>query len=177
MNRIIRPIRIEGDIAYVTLTRGYEAIIDATDVPVVEGRNWHVLLIKRKDGAVRTAYACHTLPRDVEGKQKHILIHRVLMGDPVGLVIDHIDSDGLNCRRANMREATKSQNCHNQRQRFDNTSNVKGVHFCRRMGKYIAQIAVNGKKHHLGIFITMKDAADAYARANRDLHGKFGRLA
>lgn len=35
-----RPIRIEGDVAYVTLTRGYEAIIDAENVPLVEGYNW-----------------------------------------------------------------------------------------------------------------------------------------
>jgi hypothetical protein len=36
----IRPIRVEGDTAIVPLTRGFEAVIDAVDVPIVEGWNW-----------------------------------------------------------------------------------------------------------------------------------------
>ena len=44
-----RPIRIEGDVAYVPLTKGYEAIIDVEDVPLVEGRNWHAHVVRKKD--------------------------------------------------------------------------------------------------------------------------------
>ena len=43
----VRPIRIEGDFAYIPLTRGYESVIDATDVNLVEGFNWYALTIKQ----------------------------------------------------------------------------------------------------------------------------------
>jgi hypothetical protein len=50
----IRTIRIQGNVAYVPLTRGYEAIIDAGDVPLVLERNWTALLAPRTVYAVRT---------------------------------------------------------------------------------------------------------------------------
>ena len=52
-----RAIRIEGSVAYVPLTKGYEAIIDVEDVPLVEGWNWSAREERRRDGTVRIIYA------------------------------------------------------------------------------------------------------------------------
>lgn len=71
-----RPIRVEGDIAYVPLTKGYVAIIDVEDVPLVQGQNW----CAKRSG--KTVYAMRKAPRDINGKQSSIHLHRVLTSAP-----------------------------------------------------------------------------------------------
>jgi hypothetical protein len=164
-----RPIRIDGDVAYITLTKGYTAIIDAADVPLVEGCNWFAFVKPRSVYAVRSDYST--------GKLLAIRMHRVIMGDPEGLEIDHRDGDGLNNRRDNLREATNAQNNHNQRIRSDNTSGYKGVSWYGPSGKWLAYIKVNGKQRHLGYHATPEQASAAYAKASAKLHGEFGRTA
>ena len=110
MTRTIREIRIEGNIAYVPLTKGYEAVIDAEDVHLVAGRAWHAKVTKTKAGEVRSVYASAMTLR-VDGKAKNIWLHRVILGLTDGLLFaDHIDGDGLNNRRSNLRVATPSEN-------------------------------------------------------------------
>jgi len=88
------------------------------------------------------------------------LAHRVIMGDPEGLVIDHINpAETLNNLRYNLRSVTYSQNSQNQRLRVDNKSGIKGVSI--RNGKYIARIGVNGKRYHIGTYNTLEEAIDA----------------
>ena len=168
MSKAIREIRIEGNVAYVPLTKGYEAVIDAADVPLVEGFNWCAAV----DG--RSVYAIRTGPRP---ERKSILLHRVLMGDSVGMEVDHQDGDGLNNQRGNLRVATKSQNMHNQRTRVDNASGMKGVHWSNVRGKWVAEISLNGRRSHLGYFTTPEAAHAAYVAASERLHGDFGRVA
>lgn len=169
----IRPIRVDGQLAYVTLTKGYAAVIDAADVPLVEGFNWTAMVKKRRDGEPRSVYATRN---DRSGqKQRSVLLHRVIAGTPEGMDTDHIDGDGLNNRRSNLRHATTSQNIQNQRIAMHNTSGVKGVHWFKRDEKWRAEIQTHGKTRHLGLFETIEAAAAAYARASAELHGAFGR--
>jgi len=153
----------------VPLTQGHEATIDAADVHLVEGFNWRALVTSSAVYAVRT---------DCSGqKQRKIYLHRVIMGDPESVYVDHRDSDGLNNRRGNLRAATRSQNNHNSRVRTDNTSGIKGVVWHKPRGKWAARIKLNGKNRHLGLFRCPTAAALAYAKASRALHGEFGRVA
>ncbi|MGL6211903.1 MAG: hypothetical protein ACRC14_18925 [Paracoccaceae bacterium] len=172
----IRPIRIEGDLAYVPLTKGYEAIIDAVDVPLIDGWNWHALVRRRRDGSIRTVYAARMDPRD-GGKQRHVRMHRVILGlshvDPAEG--DHKDGDGLNNCRFNLRISTTAENRRNKRSQVNNTSGFKGVTFRMSNGKFSARITVNGERIHLGCFLTATAAHDAYATASATLHGEFGR--
>jgi hypothetical protein len=162
-----RPIRIDGEIAYVPLTQGYTAVIDAADAPLVGQYNWCAEVQSRAVYARRT---------DRSGvKQRSVLMHRVLMGAPNGLEVDHIDGNGLNNRRDNLRTATKAQNVRNQRTRSDNTSGLKGVSWDGRNSKWKAQIKFNGKRHHLGRHNTPEQAYAAYCAASSRLHGEFGR--
>ncbi len=158
----LRALRIEGNIAYVPLTKGYEAVIDTADVALVEGFNWVAMV------SPHTVYAYRTSPSP---KRRAILMHRVLLGEPEGLV-DHRNGDGLDNRRDNLREANTSQNCHNQKVTSRNTSGVKGVCWNKSRGKWQASVMAYGKRKTLR-FAT-KEAASAWAEQERKrLHGEF----
>ena len=173
MPKPIRPIRIEGNLAYVPLTQGYEAVIDAADVPLVEGRNWHASVNRS------TVYAQRSEAGAGGNGPKHraVQLHRVIMGEPKGLLVDHRDGDGLNNRRSNLRMATRSQNQHNQKLASHNTSGFKGVRWDKQRGKWQAAIRLNGKRKHLGFFPTPEAAYEAYCKGSAEIHGEFGRVA
>lgn len=166
--KAIRPIRIEGNIAYVTLTKGYVAILDANDVPLVSGWNWSALVKKT------TVYAVRKLGSRGEAA---VYMHRAILPVAAGQLVDHIDGNGLNNRRENLRSASHVQNCRNQRRCTRNTSGFKGVTWCARRRKWRAQIAADGKRHDLGFFPSPEEAHAAYAEASARLHGCFGRTA
>jgi hypothetical protein len=168
MKTIKRPIRIEGDIAYVPLTKGYEAVIDASDAPLVRDRNWQAMVTKYSDGRVNKVYAA---------SRGGILLHRVIMEAPPDMDVDHRDGDGLHCRRGNMRLATEAQNNQNIGMRRANRSGVKGVYFAKDRGAYRAQISVSGRNRSLGLFKCRTAASLAYMKASRIHHGDFGRTA
>lgn len=168
-----RPIRIEGDIAFVPLTQGYEAIIDADDVPLVGGVNWAAVVARRRDGSIRNVYAFRACRHE---KPTGVYLHRAIMGKPSHLDVDHIDCNGLNNRRSNLRLATVAQNQHNSRRAVDNTSGFKGVYWSAAKRKWRARISDNGQRLHLGHFGCPTAAAVAYAKASATLHGQFGRI-
>jgi len=89
--------------------------------------------------------------------------------------IDHINGDPTDNRIANLRVATSSNQRMNSRRRTDNTSGVKGVCYDRRREKWIAEIMIDGKKHHLGQFPTLLEAKGVRLAAAERLHGSFAR--
>lgn len=168
-NRLIRPIRIEGNLAFITLTRGYEAVIDAADIELVSGRNWTTLITRQLKYA-RTTESAHN-------KQRWLPLHRVILNAPSGMVVDHINSDGLDNRRCNLRLATHAENCRNKRTANNNTSGAKGVYWDSQRDGWRAQITAAGRTYALGKFVNFDDAVAAYSQASMRLHGDFGRLA
>lgn len=171
--KTIRPIRIEGNVAYVPLTKGYEAIVDADDVPLVAGRRWFATVIRKKDGSIYTVYATRT---DVSNGRKHnVHMHRIIVSDAANLFVDHVNGTGLDNRRENLRLATRSQNMMNRGPSTGSRSGVKGVHWLARTGRWYAQIKAGDKRRHLGYFDTVEAAAEAYRTASIEMHGAFGR--
>ena len=163
----IRQVRVEGNLAYVPLTKGYEAVIDAIDLPLVAGYNWWAYVDRN------TVYAVTSSKHPKYGRQARM--HRVITSCPQGLHVDHVDLNGLNNRRANLRVATHSQNKHNQPAQRNNTSGFKGVYFHKGSGKYRAMIGVNGRLKSLGLFRTAIQAHEAYKEASIRYHGEFAR--
>ena len=160
-----RPIRIEGDVAHVPLTKGNEAIVDAADVPLVDGKCW----VFRMKGNV--AYAIS------RGRQ----MHRVIADANSGQEVDHRDGDGLNNRRSNLRIATKSQNGGNRRKNRGCVTRFKGVRYDRSIRtaakiSWQAVIQVNKRRFFLGCFATEEEAALAYDRAAVEHFGEFAKL-
>lgn len=86
--------------------------------------------------------------------------------------IDHINGNRLDNRLANLREARPAENRQNQRAaRSDNKSTgVLGVHFNAELNAFVAGIAVNGKRKHLGTFTNAEAASAAYKRAKAEVH-------
>ena len=173
-NPDIRTIRVEGNIAYVPLTRGYEAVIDNTDISLVGGVKWRSLISRRRDGTIRTVYAVRTEPGE-SGKYLTVYMHRLIADTQDGMDTDHRDGNGLNNRRDNLREATHAQNMHNMSKMPTNTSGAKGVSWDKARMKWQAKFKVNGKMYHCGRFDTIDDASEAYAKACLELHGEFAR--
>lgn len=166
----IRPIRVEGNIAYVPLTQGYEAVIDADDVPLVVAFNWSA------HKGPNTVYASRNSRKDLgEADGKCFLLHRVIMNAEPGKIVDHRDGDGLNNRRENLRFATKAENGRNSRIRKQNASGFKGVFLHKQSGKWRARISTGDRHVCLGLHPTPEAAHEAYVKASAELHGEFGR--
>ena len=106
---LLRSIRIEGDIAYVPLTRGKEAIIDACEVYLVGNANWFAQI----DRTTNNFYASRNVRK--ENGRGSLLMHRLILGlaDPA-VFADHINLDTLDNRRSNLRSCTPAESTRNQ---------------------------------------------------------------
>ena len=89
--------------------------------------------------------------------------------------VDHIDGNGLNNRIKNLRPAKHAENMRNSKVSIDNTSGVKGVGWHKQGQKWRARVALDGKRHNLGLFDNKLDAAAAVFSARNKLHGEFAR--
>lgn len=145
----------------IPLTRGQFAIVDAEDYPQLSQHTWFA------EGTPDNYYAVR------KEKGKSIKMHRQILNAPDHLVVDHIDHIGLKNQKSNLRLATFTQNCQNQRRISHKSSKYKGVHWHKRLKKWAAQITCNKKTHHLGYFNDQTTAAHAYDKAARKLHAEF----
>jgi len=101
----------------------------------------------------------------------HRLAWLYVYGEFPKKLIDHINGDPTDNRIANLREATMSENLHNQRMAHShNKSGILGVQWRPTKNKFRARIVVAGKEHHLGHFDTAEDAQAAYLEAKAKLH-------
>lgn len=87
--------------------------------------------------------------------------------------MDHINGKRDDNRMSNLREATSSENKHNQVLSRKNKSGVKGVGWHRSAKKWQARVMLNGKDKYLGLFKNIEDAAAAAREARNKFHGKF----
>ena len=154
-NRKIRPVIVEGDIAYVTLTQGFVAKIDAIDVNIVDGSNWCASV------QGRAVYAVTNIDLGND-KRTTVRMHRLIMQPSPNTEIDHVSGDGLDNRRVNLREVTSAENSQNQGVRVNNASGFKGVTWHNGTSKWRAQIITNGVYSHLGLFTNQLDEMDVF---------------
>lgn len=147
----------------VPLTKGDVALIDEQDVDLVSQYNWY------SQTGNNTKYAAN------KSKASSILLHRLILGDCD--TADHINGDGLDNRRTNLRSCSTAENNKNTRKRTSCRSKYKGVVFDdSAINKWKARIYNDGRQIVLGRFSTEEEAAFAYNEAATLHHGKFANL-
>jgi hypothetical protein len=104
-------------------------------------------------------------------KGKHHYIHRMILGCKGE--IDHVNGNGLDNRKSNLRSCLHSENMKNRKLNKNNKSGYKGVFWNKKTLKWQACIMCDGKRIHLGCFNDLLSAAKAYRYAEIDLYGRF----
>ena len=150
----------------IPLTQDKFAIVDAEDYGWLSKYKWHA----SKDR--RNYYAKRRGPHGI------VTMHRVILNAPAGLVVDHINHNGLDNRKANLRLCTVAQNNRNARPCTgpNKTSKYKGVSFDKNRNRFAASIKHHRKIYFLGRFKNETDAAKAYDKAAKKYFGEFAYL-
>jgi hypothetical protein len=150
----------------IPLSQGYWTLVDVADYDWLRELKWHV---NGRQGEF--LYAFHSVSR-----KSPVKMHRMILGlttaDPH---VDHINGDGLDNRRCNLRLATRFQNAHNRRRTRTTMSGYKGVHW-KSEGGWAVTIRANGVFQYLGRFRDPVEAARVWDAAAVKLHGEFARL-
>lgn len=155
----------------ISLTQGKSAIVDDEDFESLSKFKWHYRYMRSTHKHKGYAARSIRLPNE---KVIRVFMHQQILKSPR---VDHIDGDGLNNTRGNLRPCTQAENSRNKGDtRKPKTSRFRGVHFSGQLGKWEARICVNYRKIYLGIYTTEEEAALAYNAAAREHFGQFARL-
>ena len=147
----------------IQLTRGMKSIVDDEDFKKVSQQKWHFHKHPDRDfGYART-----------DKKGKAIFMHNIIMNN---VNSDHINGNGLDNRRKNLRPSTRSQNMMNRRKFPGCSSKYKGVNWNKHASQWVSRITKDSQTYLLGYFRNEKRAASEYDAAAKLLHGDFARL-
>lgn len=163
------------DISFLTgqQTQNFDMKISNQDKDLLKLTNWKEYLTSRFN---RTKYVFGSI------NSKNVYLHRLIMERVLGRKldkkekIDHINGDGTDNRRDNLRVCTHQENMGNQGKRNGGSSKYKGVTFWKRDNNWQARIYFCGKTIHLGYFSDEKEAADAYNKAAKSFFGEYAKL-
>lgn len=148
----------------IPLSQGLYAIVSEEDWPKVKDYTWSAT------NHLHTYYAS-TSVIDGNGKKCRIYMHRLILETPN--LVDHIDRNGLNNKKDNLREATKSENARNAKVRSDSISKNRGVSWIPEIEKWRALIKVDGQPKYLGNFLTKEEAIEARKKAEVEIDAEF----
>ena len=155
----------------IQLSRGLKAKVDDEDYEWLNQWKWFVHEDKRSSRLYAKAHG-----KTVSGKRSSLSMHRLILNPPEGMETDHIDMDGLNNQRYNLRACSKQQNAHNRESYVGSSSKYKGVHWNKGTKHWHAHIRVDKKLKYIGYFDNEEDAAKAYNRKATELFGEFARV-
>jgi hypothetical protein len=150
----------------IPLTQGQFTIVDDED---------YDLLIQYKWCAHKCSSVKHRHKFYVD-RANGMIMHRIILDAKVGECVDHINGDGLDNRRCNLRVCKKKENSHNYSIPHTNTSGYKGVSLDKRVGKWKCYIQVNGKWKWLGQFESKIEAALVYDQKAMELFDEYAKL-
>ncbi|MDP4163077.1 MAG: HNH endonuclease [Bacillota bacterium] len=155
---------VRGDVTIIFIKKGaeiHECLIDTSDLPKVKEfpNTWHANLVKRSPGLYVVGYT----PRP---NRTLIVLHRLIMNAPKGLVVDHINHNPLDNRKENLRIVTNAQNMQNRLGAQSNSkSGVRGVVWRKDINKWQVRLRKNGKYYYFGFYDDLEEAAKASKEA------------
>lgn len=149
----------------IPLTQGKVAIVDDEDYEWLSRWKWYYF---------DEGYAARNDRRE-KGKRKTILMHRVIMKTLKNMLVDHMNHDGLDNQKSNLRNCTHDRNLQNRLINKNNKSGYKGVCWHKCSKKWVASIRFNGKGIHIGCYPSREQSARAYDKAARELFGDFAK--
>lgn len=154
----------------IPLTQGKFALVDDEDFEWLSQWKWCAQKAGENIYAVRDG-------KFKDGFHQTIRMHRAILDltDP-SIFCDHVDGNGLNNQRDNLRRCCHAENSRNINLSKRNKSGFKGVSWYKSTSKWVAMVRVNGKGVHLGYFSDIADAARAYNEAALKHHGNFANL-
>jgi hypothetical protein len=151
----------------IPLTQGKVALVDDEDFEWLSKFKWFAW----RPTQSRVYYARAHKPGSGECGLS-LYMHRLIL--PEAPEVDHINSDGLDNRRENLRAVSRGQQMRNIRKRSDSKHEFKGI---GKIGnKWEARIRVDGVRYYIGLFSSQKEAAIAYDTKAKELHGEFAKL-
>jgi hypothetical protein len=162
---------IEGEVTKLYLQPGIMTTIDTKNIDRISKYRWHA---KWDD----KGHWYRVFSKDCLGKP--IILSRLIMNFPDGLLVDHINRDPLDNRESNLRICTVSENSRNRSKKNDKYYSIyKGVTYqkdCKRKKPWLARIVVHDRTHNLGYFESEVDAANAYNIKAIELFGDYAYL-
>lgn len=158
------PMRPDSSTREIVLADGRVAVVDAADYELVSRWKWYY---HGKGYAI-----AHSSGR---ANWRMVFMHRLLLLPEPDQHIDHVNGNGLDNRRANLRLCTRAQNNANARSRGQ-TSRYKGVCWDQQRSSWSSKTCTNGRTVNLGRFLDEIDAARAYDAAAASIFGPFARL-
>lgn len=147
----------------ITTRCGLVILVDEIDIDLVSPHKWYA------NKFPHTTYATASI------NGATVYLHRFLLRPEKGIEVDHINHDGLDNRRSNLRLCTRSQNMANSRVVAKSTG-FRGAYADPKNYRFRAEIRANGKRIRLGSFRTAESAAKAYDEAAARLFGEFAQL-
>ena len=179
---------LSGEFALID-EEDYEKVMEAIKYKNGKPGKWYAHNVNSK-------YGDYTYAIDGDRRKS---IHRVVMGNPEGMDVDHINGDRLDNRKVNLRVCTRSQNSQNKKLRSDSKSGFKGVHHCpehkkkytsKKTGQTYVRVSKNkkpyqayigdpsraGRHRKLGCYATAEEAARVYDKKAIELFGEFAYL-
>ena len=150
----------ENGVRLFKLTQGKVAIVNSEDFEYLNQFKW----------CFHHGYAVRRTSRKL-GFQRYFSMHKAIMGNKA---VDHINGNGLDNRRSNLRYANTSENGANRKVSVNNTSKFKGVTLDGK--KWKARIGVRNTRIYLGLHNTPEKAAIVYNLAAKKYFGEFARL-
>lgn len=156
-------------VTHIPLTKGYIAVVDECDDDLAD-LFWSALV------KTNTVYGKRVVSqKPYVGTYLHRTVLERILGRPLekGEVVDHLDGDGLNNRRSNLRAVTQQQNTHNKRTNRNSKSGLKGAAWNSYTGKWVATIRAEGRRINLGYYDTPEQAHAAYVEAAIKYFGEY----